>query len=122
MLRKREFMDNATKFLSFPVCTGIRKGGALFNQTVIGNCIQSETPGVYRILLDRPYPKTYFMVGHYKDPGQYSLYQSDELPVAEYPTPCGSAKLDSTFQSYLEVNLAGYPPLFMELFPVREAA
>jgi hypothetical protein len=57
-----------------------------------------------------------------KDPGQYNLYSYDDVPVGDYPSPCGSAKLDSTFQSFLEVNLSGYPPLFMELFPTKAAA
>jgi len=116
-------MDNATKkYSSFAIFSGIRKGSTLLSQTLIGTAFHTSTEGLYRVVLERPYKKVYYMAQNYFDKVTYSVFCPGAEDLEASLKPCGDAKLDPEFQSYLELNVKGYPPLFMELFPMQEAA
>jgi hypothetical protein len=111
-------MEKPTTNPSYPIYTGVKNGSKVVNTVPIGKAMPTENEGVYRVVLNRPYPRNYFMVQRYKDIASYELFE--EVNFETFPCSCGEARLESTLGSYLELSLQHYPPLFMDLDETSE--
>ena len=95
---------------NFSIFTGIKEGNELIHRTLLGRATLMQE-GDYKVTIGRPHKK-FFSMKKLSDGSAYQVSMVAEV--------CGVGKVDSTLKTFLELDILGYPPLFMALTPSNE--